>query len=145
MRTHFAACCKNRCVFGGRRGGERKPVMVRRQKQRLTGSVLAVPVYFIPHSLSLSLFKCHFCCRNVAFLPERQFCQKTHVPLQEVAQGFFFLCVCVSSIWCGGVRCWCNAACVFRGGPSDLSQPLQQSPAKSNMRRARERCSLPSA
>ncbi|ROL46256.1 hypothetical protein DPX16_6290 [Anabarilius grahami] len=28
---------------------------------------------------------------NVAFLPERQFCQKTHVPLQEVAKGFFFL------------------------------------------------------
>ncbi len=75
-------------------------------------------------------------------------CQKTHVPLQEVAQGFFFLNVCVSSIWCGGVGssavpCWCVAACVFWGGPSDLSQPLQHSPVKSNMHR--ERCSLPSA
>lgn len=99
-------------------------------------------------SFSLAFFKCHFCCPNVPFLPEHKFCQKTHVPLQEVAQGFFFLDVCVSSIWCGGVGssavpCWCVAACVFCGGPSDLSQSLQHSPAKSNM--CRERCSLPSA
>lgn len=141
-KNSFRSMLQEQMCFWWEKGRRKKPMMVRRKKRCLTCSV---HVYFIPHSLSLFL--------NVTFVAQMyHFCLnassvRRHVPLQDVAQGFFFLDVCVSSIWCGGVGssavpCWCVAACVFCGGPSDLSQPLQHSPAKSNMRR--ERCSLPS-